>query len=166
MVNFVDTIEEEEDIPVEVNEEFEEHIIDGDCGETVSLMVRKLLYNQPMKEEHPQRRSVFRTRGTINGKVCNIIIGGGSFENMIAASVVKKLGLKTERHPRPYKVGWIHEGHEETKVTETCLVKFSLGGKYFDEAECDVIDMTVCHLLLGRPWQSDCNTGHGGLDNT
>ena len=43
MVNFVDTIEEEEDIPVEVNEEFEEHIIDGDCGETLSLMVRKLL---------------------------------------------------------------------------------------------------------------------------
>ena len=54
MFNFVDTIEEEEDIPVEVNEQFEEHIIDGDCGETLSLMVRKLLYNQPMKEEHPQ----------------------------------------------------------------------------------------------------------------
>ena len=134
MVNFVDTIKEEEDISAEVNEEFEEHIIDGDCGETLSLMVRKLLYNRTMKEEHPQRRSVFRTRGTINGKVCNIIIDGGSSENMVAASVVKKLGLKTQRHLRPYKVGWIHEGHEETKVTETCLVKFSLGGKYFDEA--------------------------------
>ena len=109
---------------------------------------------------------LFRTRGTINGKVCNLIIDGGSSENMIAASVVKKLGRKTERHPRPYKVGWIHEGHKETKVTETFLVKFSLGGKYFDEAECDVIDMMVGHLLLGRPWQSDCNTGHGGLDNT
>ena len=80
--------------------------------------------------------------------------------------MVKKLGLKTERHSRPYKVGWIHEGHEETKLTETCLVQFSIGGKYFDEAQCDVIDMTVCHLLPGRPWQSDCNTGHGGLDNT
>ena len=166
MVNFVDTIQEEEDIPVEVTEEFDEHIIDGDCGETLSLIVQKLLYNQPIKEEHPQRRNVFRARGTINGKVCNIIIDGGSSENMIAASVVKKLGLKTKRHPRPYKVGWIHEGHEETKVTETSLVKFSLGGKYFDEEQCDVIDMTVCHLLLGRPWQSDCNTGHGGLDNT
>ena len=26
--------------------------------------------------------------------------------------------------------------------------------------------MTIYHLLLGRPWQSDCNTGHGGLDIT
>ena len=85
MVNFVDTIEEEEDMPAEVNEEFEEHIIDGDCGETLSLMVRELIYNRPMKEEHPQRRRFFRTRGTYNGKVCNIIIDGGSTENMVAA---------------------------------------------------------------------------------
>ena len=26
--------------------------------------------------------------------------------------------------------------------------------------------MTICHLLLGRPWQSDSNTVHMGLDNT
>ena len=99
--NFVDTIEEEDDIPPEVNEEFEEHIIDGDCGETLFFMVRKLLYNTPMKEEHLQRRSVFHTIGTINGKICNLIINGGRFENMVAASLVKILGLTAKRHPRP-----------------------------------------------------------------
>ena len=54
MVNFVDTIEEEDEIPTEAIEEFEEHIIDEDCGETLSLMLCKLMYNMPMKEEHPQ----------------------------------------------------------------------------------------------------------------
>ena len=62
-------------------------------------MVRKFLYNTPIKEEHPQQRSVFRTKGTINGKVCNLLIYGESSENMVAASLVKKLGLKIERHP-------------------------------------------------------------------
>ena len=28
-----------------MNKEFEEHIIDGDCGETMSLMVPMVLYN-------------------------------------------------------------------------------------------------------------------------
>ena len=44
MVNFVDVIEEEDDLPVDVKEEFEEHIINRDSGETLSFMVRKLLY--------------------------------------------------------------------------------------------------------------------------
>jgi hypothetical protein len=28
-------------------------------------------------------------------------------------------------------------------------------GPYKDTVECDVVPMTVCHLLLGRPWQFD-----------
>ena len=36
MVNLVDTIEEEDEIPTDVSIEFEEHIIDEDCGETLS----------------------------------------------------------------------------------------------------------------------------------
>ena len=63
MVNFLDVMEEEDNILVEVNEGFKEHIIEGDCGETLSLMVHKLLYNMSMKEEHPQRHSIFCTRG-------------------------------------------------------------------------------------------------------
>ena len=33
MVDFVNTIEDEEVMPADVNEEFEDHIIDGDCVE-------------------------------------------------------------------------------------------------------------------------------------
>jgi hypothetical protein len=30
-----------------------------------------------------------------------------------------------------------------------------MGTKYIDQVWCDVVDMTMCHLLLGKPWQDD-----------
>ncbi|GJT59964.1 hypothetical protein Tco_1003497 [Tanacetum coccineum] len=30
----------------------------------------------------------------------------------------------------------------------------------------DIVDMDACHVLLGRPWQSDLNVGHRGKENT
>ncbi|WP_330945553.1 hypothetical protein, partial [Streptococcus anginosus] len=38
-------------------------------------------------------------------------------------------------------------------VSEVCKVTFSIGKKYSCEVICEVIDMDVCHLILGRPWQ-------------
>ena len=32
--------------------------------------------------------------------------------------------------------------------------------------ECDVVPMTVCHMLLGRPWQYDKHALHDGHTNT
>jgi hypothetical protein len=46
------------------------------------------------------------------------------------------------------------------------LVKFSLGKKYVDEAWCDVIPMTVCHMLLGRPWLYNRRVLYDGYANT
>jgi hypothetical protein len=34
-------------------------------------------------------------------------------------------------------------------------VPFSIEGKYVDRVWCDVVDMTMCHLLLGKSWQDD-----------
>jgi hypothetical protein len=31
--------------------------------------------------------------------------------------------------------------------------------------ECDVVPMTVCHVLLGRPWQFDKKAIHNGYSN-
>jgi hypothetical protein len=39
-------------------------------------------------------------------------------------------------------------------------------GDYVDEVECDVLPLEVCGLLLGRPWQYDCNVTHAGRANT
>ena len=30
---------------------------------------------------------------------------------------------------------------------------------------CDVIPMDACHILLGRPWQFDCEVVHHGRRN-
>ena len=53
----------------------------------------------------------------------------------------------------------------DVKVTNSCLVKFSIGDKYFDEILCDVVDMDACHLMLRIPWQSDLNANHKGRNN-
>ena len=38
-------------------------------------------------------------------------------------------------------------------------------GQYIDTMECDVVPMTMCHVLLGRPWQYDRSSLHCGRTN-
>jgi hypothetical protein len=37
------------------------------------------------------------------------------------------------------------------KITHKARVKFSIGN-YMDTIDCDVVAVSACHLLLGRPW--------------
>jgi hypothetical protein len=67
--------------------------------------------------------------------------------------MVEKLGLKLLRHPHPYHMQWLNDS-EDIKI-----------GEYIDSVECDVVPMTVCHLLLGRPWQYDRSSLHCGRSN-
>jgi hypothetical protein len=83
-----------------------------------------------------------------------VIIDCGSGENVVSKEMVSKLGLKTEKHPTLYKIGWIKQG-TETLVTERCCFTFSIGKHYSDSILYDVMEMDACHLILGRPWQFD-----------
>ncbi|KAI0503667.1 hypothetical protein KFK09_014602 [Dendrobium nobile] len=38
-----------------------------------------------------------------------------------------------------------------------CHVTFSIGRHYVCEINCDVLEMDVCHVILGRPWQFDAS---------
>lgn len=80
-------------------------------------------------------------------------------------ALVKALSLTTEKHPRPYKVGWIRRGVGST-ITEVCKVPLSIGKSYQDENTCDVLEMDACHIILGRPWQFDRSVTHRGRENT
>jgi len=62
--------------------------------------------------------------------------------------MVEKIELEMIAHLMPYKVSWLHKGHQVT-VTQQCLVNFKIGG-YRNEILCDVILMDACHVLLGR----------------
>jgi len=54
-------------------------------------------------------------------KICEIIIDGGSCENMVSGEMVKKLGLYRQQHERPYQISWFKKG-TEIHVKEKCLV--------------------------------------------
>ncbi|XP_073353722.1 uncharacterized protein [Aegilops tauschii subsp. strangulata] len=43
-------------------------------------------------------------------------------------------------------------------------VSFKIGA-YKDTLECDMVPISVCHFLLGRPWQFDCGVIHNGRTN-
>ncbi|GKD69686.1 putative receptor protein kinase ZmPK1, partial [Tanacetum coccineum] len=83
--------------------------------------------------------------------VLNVIIDGGSSENIISRDIVTRLKLTPKKHPEPYKIGWI-KAVGEVRVTEQCEVLFSMG-KYKDTVLFDIVDMDAYHVLLGRPWQ-------------
>ena len=47
-------------------------------------------------------------------------------------------------HPNPYQISWITD-EIDVKVIDSCLVNFSICGKYFDEILCDVEDIDAGH---------------------
>ncbi|KAL4590466.1 hypothetical protein LXL04_003396 [Taraxacum kok-saghyz] len=60
------------------------------------LLARRVLNTNPTRENDDHRwlrNNIFRTRCTVKGKVCTIIIDGGSCENMVADVMAKNWGL-------------------------------------------------------------------------
>ncbi|KAL4364335.1 hypothetical protein GQ457_04G016150 [Hibiscus cannabinus] len=132
----------------------------AEAGEV--LVIKRSLNAQPMQDDQ-QRETIFHTRCLVIDKVCIVIIDGGSCTNVASTLVVDKLGLKTTKHPEPYKLQWLNNGGE-LKVTKQVVVPFSIG-RYKDEVKCDVCPMDSCHLLLGRPWQYDRRVLHDCFTN-
>ena len=127
------------------------------------LVARRLLNLQSKTEELEQRENLFYTRCLVQGKVCSLIVDGGSCVNVASETMVKKLGLKVQKHPRPYRLQWLNEKFEMKGSTQV-LVPIAIG-RYEDEVLCDVLPMEASHILLGRPWQSDKRVIHDGYTN-
>jgi flagellar biosynthesis GTPase FlhF len=127
------------------------------------LMVRRMCGNQVKEEDTTQRENIFQTRCLVQGKVCALIIDGGSCSNFASTRLVSKLNLDTKPHPKPYKLQWLKET-VEMMVNKQVEVCFRIG-KYEDVVLCDVIPMEASHLLFGRPWQFDRKTNHDGYSN-
>ena len=77
------------------------------------LVIKKTLLT-PRKEDENEwlRGNIFHSTCSILGKVCKLVIDGGSCENVVRQEAVDKLGLKTEEHPHPYKLSWLKKGGE------------------------------------------------------
>ncbi|XP_057520819.1 uncharacterized protein LOC130801075 [Amaranthus tricolor] len=98
------------------------------------------------------------------GKVCDLIIDGGSESNCVSKQLVSELSLETRPHPHPYKIKWL-DNKASGSVNRQCLISLTLG-TYTNDVLCDVLEIDACHLLLGRPWQYDRRTKHDGYTNT
>jgi hypothetical protein len=81
----------------------------------------------------------------------------------VSFKLVKKLGLTTRKHPQPYHVEWLNDSGN-IKVTQAVRIQFSIGS-YSDSADCYVVPMQVCSLLLGHPWEYDTDALHHGRSN-
>jgi hypothetical protein len=76
---------------------------------------------------------------------------------------VAKIGLTACFHTHPYYIQWLNNSGK-TKVTHITHVHFSIG-TYHDYADCDIVLMQACSLLLGRPWEFDTDAIHHGRSN-
>ena len=91
--------EEEEVVDEEEEEELANEVTEADEGEMLVLW-RALSLQRSEKDE--QRENIFHSRCTVQGKVCSLIIDGGSCANVVSLSMIDKLNLQTSTHPHPY----------------------------------------------------------------
>ncbi|GJX10699.1 reverse transcriptase domain-containing protein, partial [Tanacetum coccineum] len=153
------------DVIPEVDEPGDELVYPGRGEALVIQRVLNVAVSKSVDDNSWLRNNIFRTKCTSKGKICDMIIDGGSCENVISTYMVEKLGMKTEDHPEPYQLTWLKKGNT-VKVSKRCLVQFSIGKNYKDEVWCEVIPMDAAHILLGRPWQFNRKTKHDGFQNT
>jgi len=156
--------EEEEEAEKEVYfmGEPEEIVEEADEGE---LLVLRRPFSSQNGDLEEQRENIFRTRFTVKGKVCSLIIDGGSCVNVASLSMVEKLGLQAMAHPHLYNIQLLNQG-KGLQVNSRCLIAYSIGKSYHDELWCDIIPLDACHLLLGRPWLFDQKVMDDGHSNT
>ena len=126
-------------------------------------MVQRVLSAQVDTSEKLQRHNLLQIFFVIKDCCVRTIIDGGSCNNLVSADFVAKIGLTTCLHTQPYYIQWLNNSGK-AKVTHTTRVLFSIG-TYHDYADCDVVPMQACSLLLGHPWEFDTDAIHYGRSN-
>lgn len=78
--------------------------------------------------------------------------------------IVEKLGLQVTLYLVPYSIRWV-QSRGGLKVSSRCTILIKIG-KFEDVVSCDILEMDVCHILLGRPWEFNNQAIHKGMENT
>jgi hypothetical protein len=129
----------------QVNEDADDQVFcDNDASP--ALVVSKVLTLQHQQDKY-QHCHIFHTKAGINGRSVKVIIDGGSCHNLASEQLCSKLQWVKTKHPRPYKVQWLSDSGT-IQVEHTIQVSFNIEA-YEDTLECDVVPMSVSHLLLG-----------------
>jgi hypothetical protein len=116
---------------------------------TKIYVVQRVLSAQVDTSEKLQCHNLFQIFFVVKDcRVCTII-DGESCNNLVSADFMAKIGLTTRLHTHPYYIQWLNNSGK-AMVTHTAHVHFSIG-TYHDYADCDVVPMQTCSLLLGCP---------------
>jgi hypothetical protein len=81
----------------------------------------------------------------------------------VSADFVTKSGLTTHAHTYPYYIQWLNNTGK-AKVTHTSHIHFSIG-TYHDYANCDIVLIQACSLLVVHPWEFDTGVVQHGRSN-
>lgn len=68
----------------------------------------------------------------------------------MSQNLVDYLKLYMEPHENSYTIGWVSKD-SLIRVTLAYNVPISIEKHYREEVLCDVLNMDVCHILLGIP---------------
>jgi hypothetical protein len=105
-------------------------------------------------EETDCRSKLFHIRVIMRHTNISTLIDSGSQSNLISEELVKKLGLITQTHHKPYTLKWM-SNHHQMHITKQCTIKFAISDKYVDEVTCDVVSLKECGIVLGSPYLYD-----------
>jgi hypothetical protein len=130
---------------------------------TKTYVVLWVLSAQVDSSEKLQRHNLLQIFFIIKDCHVCIIIDGGSCNNLVGANFMAKIGLTTCLHTHPNYIQWLNNSGK-AKVTHTTRVHFSIG-TYHYYANCDVVPMQACSLLLDCPWEFDTDAIHYGRSN-
>jgi hypothetical protein len=100
------------------------------------------------------RSKLFHIRVIMKHTKIDTLKDSVSQSNLISEKLVKKLGLNTKMHHKPYSLR-INKDHK-LPITKKCIIKFAITYKYVDEVICDVVLLETCGMVLGIPYLYDC----------
>ncbi|GKB68988.1 reverse transcriptase domain-containing protein [Tanacetum coccineum] len=89
-----------------------DELVYPDRGEALVIQrVLNVAVSKSVDDNSWLRNNIFRTKCTSKGKIYDMIIDGGSCENVVSTYMVEKLGMKIEDHPEPYQLTWLKKGN-------------------------------------------------------
>jgi len=106
------------------------------------------------KENERKIHELFHIRVISKHQKIDTLFDSGSQLNLIFESIIKKLGLLTTPHKKPYPLGWVCD-KAKLQVTRQCKLRFSFGSTFVDEVELDIIPLDICGIVLGSPYFYD-----------
>eukprot|EP00253_Pinus_taeda_P034532 PITA_34532 len=103
------------------------------------------------EENERKRHELFHIQVISKHQKIDNLFDSGSQVNLISEAIVKKLGLLTTPHKKPYPLGWL-SNKAQLQVPRQCKLKVSFGSAFVDEVELYIIPLDICGIFLGSPY--------------